>query len=114
MKHEQLSLFTGAPAPAEPRAMPDGFRYAPDVIHVAEEARLVAALAGLPFKEFEFHGFLGKRRVVSFGHRYDCHCANAPLPLSGSPRTVCSTRWLPNISTAFPLAGIATGRITAT
>src|SRR6202451_377765 len=71
MKHEQLSLFTGAPAPAEPRAMPDGFRYAPDVIHVAEEARLVAALAGLPFKEFEFHGFLGKRRVVSFGHRYD-------------------------------------------
>jgi hypothetical protein len=27
MKHEQLSLFTGAPAAAEPRPMPDGFRY---------------------------------------------------------------------------------------
>lgn len=25
----------------------------------------------LPFKEFEFHGFLGKRRVVSFGWRYN-------------------------------------------
>ena len=51
--------------------MPEGFRYAPDVISAAEEARLVAAFADLPFKEFEFHGFLGKRRVVSFGHRYD-------------------------------------------
>jgi alkylated DNA repair dioxygenase AlkB len=25
----------------------------------------------LPFKEFEFHGFLGKRRTVSFGWHYD-------------------------------------------
>ena len=26
---------------------------------------------GLPFPAFEFHGFLGKRRTVSFGWRYD-------------------------------------------
>jgi alkylated DNA repair dioxygenase AlkB len=64
MKHEQLALF-------QPQSMPAGFRYAPDLIDAAEEARLVAALADLPFKEFEFHGFLGKRRVVSFGFRYD-------------------------------------------
>jgi len=51
--------------------MPAGFRYAPDVVDTAEEARLVDAFADLPFKEFEFHGFLGKRRVVSFGLRYD-------------------------------------------
>ncbi|HEY1983634.1 MAG TPA: alpha-ketoglutarate-dependent dioxygenase AlkB [Xanthobacteraceae bacterium] len=51
--------------------MPAGFRYAPDAIGVAEETRLVGALFDLPFKEFEFHGFLGKRRVVSFGFRYD-------------------------------------------
>ena len=67
MKHEQLALFE----PPAPAAMPAGFRYAPDVIDAAEEARLVAAFADLPFKEFEFHGFLGKRRVVSFGLRYD-------------------------------------------
>jgi len=65
MKHQQLALF------ASPPAMPNGFRYAPDLISAAEEARLVEAFADLPFKEFEFHGFLGKRRVVSFGHRYD-------------------------------------------
>jgi alkylated DNA repair dioxygenase AlkB len=84
MKHEQLSLFTGAPARAEPRPMPDGFRYAPDVIDAAEEARLVAAFADLPFKEFESHGFLGKRRVVSFGYRYDFNGGGlkqaAPIP----------------------------------
>lgn len=51
--------------------MPAGFRYASDLIDAAEEARLVAAFTNLPFKEFEFHGFLGKRRVVSFGTRYD-------------------------------------------
>jgi alkylated DNA repair dioxygenase AlkB len=71
MKHEQLSLFAAHAKPVALSSMPAGFRYAPDVIDVAEEARLVAAFADLPFKEFEFHGFLGKRRVVSFGHRYD-------------------------------------------
>ena len=44
--------------------MPAGFRYAPDFIDAAEETRLVEAFADLPFKEFEFRGFLGKRRVV--------------------------------------------------
>jgi hypothetical protein len=70
MKPEQLALFQPPSLPLEP-STPAGFRYAPDTIGAAEETRLVGALAGLPFKEFEFHGFLGKRRVVSFGFRYD-------------------------------------------
>jgi alkylated DNA repair dioxygenase AlkB len=71
MKHEQLSLFTAQAMPVPPPSMPAGFRTAPDFIGAAEEARLVDAFADLPFKEFEFQGFLGKRRVVSFGTRYD-------------------------------------------
>ena len=51
--------------------MPGGFRYRPDIIDAAEESDLLDRLAGLPFREFEFHGFLGKRRVVSFGWKYD-------------------------------------------
>jgi alkylated DNA repair dioxygenase AlkB len=51
--------------------LPEGFRYTPKLISPAEEGRLVGELKTLPFKEFEFHGFLGKRRVVSFGWRYD-------------------------------------------
>jgi alkylated DNA repair dioxygenase AlkB len=71
MKHEQLSLFAAPATPVPSPSMPDGFRTAPDVIGSADEERLIAAFANLPFKEFEFHGFLGKRRVVSFGSRYD-------------------------------------------
>jgi hypothetical protein len=51
--------------------MPDGFRYAGEVITPADERRLVAQFENLPFKPFEFHGYLGNRRIVSYGHRYD-------------------------------------------
>jgi alkylated DNA repair dioxygenase AlkB len=50
--------------------MPEGFRHTSEVIHENQEAALLAEMQNLPFKAFEFHGFLGKRRVVSFG-RYD-------------------------------------------
>jgi len=32
---------------------------------------LIARVSELPFKEFEFHGYLGKRRTVSFGWQYE-------------------------------------------
>ena len=33
--------------------------------------RFISTFQRLPFREFEFRGFLGKRRTVSFGWRYD-------------------------------------------
>src|ERR1043165_5183302 len=51
--------------------LPEGLRYAGDALTRAQEAALLAELPRLPFREFEFHGFVGKRRVVSFGYRYD-------------------------------------------
>jgi alkylated DNA repair dioxygenase AlkB len=51
--------------------LPEGFRYRPELIGPAEEEALVARVRALPFREFEFHGYTGKRRVVSFGWRYD-------------------------------------------
>jgi alkylated DNA repair dioxygenase AlkB len=51
--------------------LPEGMRYAPDVLSPDDEQALLKEIPALPFKEFEFHGFLGKRRVVSFGWRYD-------------------------------------------
>jgi alkylated DNA repair dioxygenase AlkB len=50
---------------------PEGFHYAPDLVSAGEERALIEELRKLAFKEFEFQGFLGKRRVVSFGWRYD-------------------------------------------
>jgi hypothetical protein len=51
--------------------LPAGFRYREDLVDPAGEARLVDWLAKLDFAPFEFHGFLGRRRVVFFGSRYD-------------------------------------------
>ena len=64
---DQLALFG---APAEPK-LPEGFRYRPNVLTADEERELLARVRTLPFREFEFHGYTGKRRVVSFGWRYD-------------------------------------------
>ena len=63
----QPSLF---PTSVDP-ALPPGLLYCPDVLTRDDEGRLLARIADLPFKEFQFHGFEGKRRVVSFGWRYD-------------------------------------------
>jgi alkylated DNA repair dioxygenase AlkB len=60
----QLALF------ADP-TLPEGFRYWPELITPDQEGALVARFAELPLKPFEFQGFLGKRRVTSFGWRYD-------------------------------------------
>jgi alkylated DNA repair dioxygenase AlkB len=51
--------------------LPDGFAYRPEVISPEEERRLLARISPLPFREFQFHGFEGRRRVASFGWRYD-------------------------------------------
>ncbi len=50
---------------------PEGFRYEAGVVSIHEERELVDCLAALPLKEFEFHGYVGKRRVMSFGWHYD-------------------------------------------
>jgi alkylated DNA repair dioxygenase AlkB len=54
-----------------PPALPPGMAYRPAFISRDEEAALLAWLAGLNFEPFQFHGFEGRRRVISFGWRYD-------------------------------------------
>ena len=49
----------------------EGFRYQPGLIDTVYESVLLAHFQELPFRQFEFHGYLGKRRIVSFGWRYD-------------------------------------------
>src|SRR6185312_266506 len=68
---------------AEPAAVP-GFRYQAELFSCDEKLSFVRAFERLPFKPFEFHGYLGNRRVVSFGLRYDYSGARlreaAPIP----------------------------------
>ena len=56
--------------PPRPGPGPDGLRYQPDFLTQPEEAALLAEMAALPFRPFEFQGFLGKRETVSFGWSY--------------------------------------------
>jgi alkylated DNA repair dioxygenase AlkB len=66
----QDALFPGLES--KPRRLtPEGFRYAEDVMSEAEESKLLASLAKVELKPFEFHGHLGNRRVAAFGLRYD-------------------------------------------
>jgi alkylated DNA repair dioxygenase AlkB len=65
MNAVQLSLLE------PPSTLPEGFVYRPELISDASEAELIAQFAGLPFREFQFHGYYGKRRTVSFGLHYD-------------------------------------------
>ena len=65
MARKQLTLFGAT------RALPEGFRYQPEILRPEEEQSILERVRSLPFKEFEFQGFVGRRRTVSFGWRYD-------------------------------------------
>jgi alkylated DNA repair dioxygenase AlkB len=68
----QFDLFRGASAaPGTAPELLEGFRYQAGLISPAEEEALIARVRDLPFRDFEFHGHTGKRRVVSFGWQYD-------------------------------------------
>jgi alkylated DNA repair dioxygenase AlkB len=62
---EQFALFE-SPAP-----QPEGLRYAADFVSLDAEQRLISGIRDLPLQPFQFGQFEGKRRVASFGFRYD-------------------------------------------
>jgi alkylated DNA repair dioxygenase AlkB len=53
------------------RELPEGLVYRSAFVSPGEEAEIAGRLAPLPFAAFQFHGFEGNRRIVSFGWRYD-------------------------------------------
>jgi alkylated DNA repair dioxygenase AlkB len=62
---EQLAFFaTSSPEP-------EGLRYAAEFISPTAEQELIAHVAALPLQPFQFGQYEGKRRVASFGFRYD-------------------------------------------
>jgi len=52
-------------------ALPPGFRYQPDIVPEDVQSDLLRELPQLSLKPFDFHGFEGKRRVISYGWKYD-------------------------------------------
>jgi alkylated DNA repair dioxygenase AlkB len=62
---EQLTLFEKLPRE------PEGLRHAADFVSPAIEQKLILGIRTLPLQPFQFGQFEGKRRVASFGFRYD-------------------------------------------
>lgn len=65
MTNKQLGLFGQEPVG------PPGLVYRANIVTPAEEEALLAQLAALPFEPFRFRGYEGRRRVCSFGWKYD-------------------------------------------
>ena len=61
---EQGDLFAA-------QSWPEGFAYREEAITLEEERALAERFKLLPLTPFAFHGFLGRRRIVFYGWRYD-------------------------------------------
>lgn len=63
---------------------PEGLRSVDDFVTPAVEQQLSRQVAALPLQPFQFGAFEGKRRVASFGFRYDYQLQklqeSAPIP----------------------------------
>ncbi|MBW8844476.1 MAG: alpha-ketoglutarate-dependent dioxygenase AlkB [Burkholderiales bacterium] len=66
---QQTSLFE-ALAPS-PQALPEGLAYQPEFLTVAEEAALIELVQALPLQAARYKGFVARRRVASYGGRFD-------------------------------------------
>jgi alkylated DNA repair dioxygenase AlkB len=62
---EQFAFF------ASSSREPEGLRYTAEFVSPAAEQDLIARIAALPLQPFQFGQYEGKRRVASFGFRYD-------------------------------------------
>jgi alkylated DNA repair dioxygenase AlkB len=92
-------------------ALPEGFDFREAFIAAAEEAALLAAIAGLPLHEALYKGYTARRRVASFGSRYDFD-ANRSLPAEPMPDFLLplrerAARWAGVEPAAFTSALIA-------
>jgi hypothetical protein len=118
----QLALFS------EETDRPEGLQYTAEFISPAEERVLIGHVSALPLQPFQFGAYEGKRRVASFGFRYDYTLRRLqpaePIPgwlepLSGESRPMVDDRpglrrfSAPNTRSASGLAGIATSRNSA-
>jgi alkylated DNA repair dioxygenase AlkB len=52
-------------------ALPSGLRYVPDFLSDDDEAHWLAAITALPFEPAPYRQYTARRRIVSFGGRYD-------------------------------------------
>jgi alkylated DNA repair dioxygenase AlkB len=81
----QQDLFGAGPQ------LPEGLRYDEGFLSVEEEASLLAHIHGLPLYEAQYKEYTARRRVASFGGRYD-YSSNELLPAGAIPEWLMPLR----------------------
>jgi alkylated DNA repair dioxygenase AlkB len=86
--------------------LPPGMRYETAFLGPEEESGLIAFAQSLPLKEMNYKGYIAKRRVVSYGGKYDYEAnrlgEGPPIPAELEPLREKVAAW----------AGIAPGAFT--
>lgn len=102
----QRSLF-----PAVRDAFAKGFFYEADFLSAAEESHLVERIRALPLAAAQYKAFRAKRRVVSYGGRYDFDAQRLedaePIPAFLEPLRRRAASWAGRPAAAFSHALIA-------
>jgi alkylated DNA repair dioxygenase AlkB len=91
--------------------LPEGFVYEPEFLSAEEENELLAAVKSLPLQEAEYREWHAKRRIISYGGRYDfTHRAlndAPPIPEFMFPLREKIARWAGLPHSAFGHATVA-------
>lgn len=102
----QQTLF-----PLAAEAFANGYVYEPDFLSAAEESELVRVIRELPLAEAEYKQFRAKRRIVSYGGRYDFNAhelhPGAPIPPFLLPLRERAAAWAGHPAEKFTHALIA-------
>lgn len=88
----QAALFPSLEIP-----FANGYVYEPDFLSLAEEAELIAQVEQLPFTYAQYKEFRARRRVVSYGGRYDYNANRLnvadPIPALLHPLRDRAAKW---------------------
>jgi alkylated DNA repair dioxygenase AlkB len=99
----QASLFDEAPLPAH--ALPEGMVYERGFLDPEEERSLVALIQGWPLEAMRYKAYTARRRVLSFGGKYDFDAnrlqQSPPIPPELEPLRRKVADWLGVDAAAF-------------
>jgi alkylated DNA repair dioxygenase AlkB len=94
----QADLFAVGAAPPAASALPPGMVYETQFLNAGEERALVALIERMPLAEMRYKSFTARRRVASFGGKYDFNAnqleAAAPVPAELEPLRRKVAAWL--------------------
>ncbi|MBE7939493.1 MULTISPECIES: alpha-ketoglutarate-dependent dioxygenase AlkB [Ramlibacter] len=83
---------------SEAAALPEGLRYQADFLDPQDEAHWIAFAQSLPLEAMAYKGYTARRRVASFGGRYDFDAQRLddapPLPAALLPLRDRAAAWL--------------------